>query len=414
MQLLHSAATKAAPVDKYVEAKELFDGDSLLAGAVEYPPEGTDDDDVVDHYYQAFSVHQKDSIVAGCDDFFVLGNYAMMIEEVLQARHQADVPAGCSCLEKVEDFELCSGEQTPFKRYPGGTKAKTCITGWIVHDRPFTRETSVDALQTLSARVGPIIVPGTTVHSLGNERDMNIDGFTVVYLRSGRARINYNPKAIERRPFLTECRLTRKRLSGKMPEAIFHRLVGYLHAGKWPKSHPFECIVPSTSMYTSGGWGSQSDNTFGAVDVLMMRDLTLKLWPRVYWWRDETGPYSSQNQYTFAGAIQDALLYLHGIEAHAKDALEIVAAEANEDYDWRTKDDLWSEETPPTREEHVEYWGKAHDLGRWHTNLKFCKFLRSEAKAMKIKIPKPPVMPLSPTALRKLAAAKHKKRRKKR
>ena len=229
MELVHSESTTVVLTrDRVNQERLLTENEDLLAGAVFH--DVTDDEDyLVDRYWEAFSVDQYERVIAGRPDY-VLGAYEADVLEQISTQYDSGLPDGCSYIQRVDSWEVTRSHQIPMRRRRRPLPPSKKISGWLVHDRPCTGETDYELLVVLCVQVnGPLIITPYAYNELGETEGLNDYGFTVRWRRSGVWQINYNPEAIERRPYVAARKEVTELLKGSWPDELLYDLFQGLH-----------------------------------------------------------------------------------------------------------------------------------------------------------------------------------------
>jgi hypothetical protein len=328
------------------------------------------------------------------DDDFVIGQTEAEIQHALESRHPA--PDG---LTMVYQHSFQRREpNTGWGRRQWKTKS---VEGWVIAKKPICLANDIEFYQRMSNQHGAILVPWRHVRDLGDSEGLNAEGFTVCDGHGGFAQVNHNPRAIELRPYHDERRRVKKRLQGKFPQDVLDDLYAMLHTDNWPMSHPHHGVVSAQERHYTRGWGHQTSVHFDMRQIMDLLEFNLKVW-KVRWWRDKDCHYRVSDR------IERALWYLHGVEAEAfarRDRELQTAHDAWVEYwkDFRADPEPYSTDEP---QDWPEYRAEWQEGTRNSLTIRFCRWLRAEARAVKAKMPKKPVLP-------KLPGRKKKKKRKK-
>lgn len=409
MQVVHSAGTR--PSDLAAEAQQqspLQEGNFLGGACLNHGG----DDMVVREYWEPFTVHNVEAVVGRHEpDEIVLGSYAEEIAERLRDRYDIDTPPGGSRVVQVDAFELCRTARSD--RYYHRRKSHR-HTGWVILDRPLMRDIPLGALVDICLQFGPVLVNAGTGDLPQTDDAWARAGFTIrERAHELGLQVNYNPKAIARRPWTREKREAQRRLRGDWPADVLHNLAAKLHPQNYPSDHPFCVIVVGPPLTETRGWGNKRDLAFSPTEIMQLRDLTLKLWPGQHWWRtkDDSKTYWQEN-FSFKGWLAKALLYVHSAEQKVAEDTATCVSRAKHEYACRVAENavVKDAEELPTEEEYVRDRLAAMQHRHWPVVGRFCKWLRAEARACQVPMPKKPVIPLSPAQKEKLARKRRKQR----
>lgn len=407
MEIIHSDRTR--PSDLAAEAAKIspLQEGGLLAGAVLHE---AGEDAVVGEYWAPFSTHELERVTASYEgEDLVLGSYAEEIERQLRLRYDRGLPPGTTYVLRVQNLVLTKKSVTNRRYYARPKSQRALAAGWVVLDKPYLLNATLSRLQEISLQLGPVLVdPGVNDLPYDAEEWAN-HGYT--YRERAHelaAQVNYNPKALRLRPYREEKREAEKRLAGRWPQEVLHRLASSLHPDFYPSEHPFKGVVQGKERSYRYGWGYSRDTDFDEKDILAYRDLTLKLWPRQYWWRSQDGekPGWHGNRNTFEDYLSDALLYVHGVEQKAREFREKQDAENRELYARRFADIPQDRKEWMSEETYLELQSSFER--HWGSRVRLCRWLRSEARACGIKMPRKPVIPLSPTRKEQLRRKRRK------
>jgi hypothetical protein len=285
-------------------------------------------------------------------------------------------------------------------------RPKETIDAWFIERRPVCTSTDIEILKTVTASVGPVLLPYGAV-----SRDTLTDEMFVVRDRKNdMLQVNHNPKVVMMRPYREAKKRYAQRTAGELPKELRHLLYSAVHPGNWPNDHDFTGCVSGKELYSRGGWNRQTPVDFDLEEILECLDLTRKLDRKGWgWWRDKNIHGCWGND--FHSALHDSLDYLHGLEARADKMDKDHMASSRAAFDQWIVPELQEEgKDVPTFEEWYGSERKSdprfgNESGRV-TLRRFCRWLRAEARACKIKVPPKPKEPVKP-------GAKKKKKRKK-
>lgn len=367
---------------------------SRLAGAKLLRAQHDDDPDM----FVPFDINKLKEVLDGKDeDDFVLGETDAEIQAVLEGRHPA--PGGMTFVYKTSVSRRYRKEHGCYSRHRWDNKH---VEGWVIARRPVCLANDTATYKELSTQHGALFIPCSHGNDL-SETDFNAAGFTLVDAGSF-WQINYNPRAIELRPHHVKRREMKKRLRGYFPKDVLHGLYAMIHTDNWPHDHPFRDVVRALDLTETRGWGNTANLERSVGDILDLLALNRKVF-RKRWWRD-----SARNSYGPHSQIEAALPYLHGVEDQARTGMKNRLEEIHRDWleyveDFKERPEEFDTDEPITFEEYrPDYQERAKDCEA----LRLCRWIRAEARAMKVKMPRKPVMP----TLRKKKRKRKKKRRK--
>jgi hypothetical protein len=263
----------------------------------------------------------------------------------------------------------------------------------------------VEELLRICIEVGGIVlIPDNHRLSRSTQEEMEDYGLTSSSNGGDMWRINFNPKAIARRPYYEAKRAYKKRMRGFLKNNTCLELMGCV--SNFPSFHPLDGVAEHKEIRHYGGWG-YSTSHFTTRDVLDVKNQMLKIAPGQHFWRD-----SSNWKY----CLDTAATYLHGIE-------DGIAGEQAAYYEDRLKGYAsyrQSFHTDPDSSHRSTYdYKPIHKPGKFKNyqrsearekefkkRLEFCRWIRSELRVAGVKLVKKPVKPVLPS--------KRKKKKKKR
>lgn len=301
----------------------------------------------------------------------VLGRDEAEIERQLETYHPA--PKGltnilrCDHVFRVTD----SWKKTYYRsrRIMGEYK----FDGWIVLPKPLATTDNLDELLGLIKEHGPLLVEYDQYVLWGKTEGLRDAGFTCVGRRFDLYQVNFNPRRTSLKPYRDKVSTYEDRITGRFPANAIEDLFEAMR----PDVRNNGCSCPSLLL-------TNADEKPSLDDIRDLFELN-QIISKSKWWR-ETDPGGAHiyrkaihkcderhgNRYKFSEAIAACLPYLHAFEAQA---LKQKAGE----------DEYHKDEPLPA---------KLRTTGRTH--LWFCQFLRNEARAFKLKIPRPPMEPVRP------------------
>ena len=217
--------------------------------------------------------------------------------------------------------------------------------GWLILDRWYVDDPDDEALIQLTQKYGPILVQSEFVWKQSEEK-LRERGFVLACRRFGLHQINFNPKRTSTDPY----RLALKKYNETQRGFKEDDLRGL-----------YACLLPQNAYGRDRFCSVRTYEDFSIYGIRELLDLSKLLWPeKAGWWRDvstSTSYYRGRKRIwlpcKFKDCMASCLTYLRWEEQH------------------------FTEDTSDDR--------------KW-----LCRFIRREAKAMKLKIPpkqKPPKKP---------------------
>ena len=444
-------------------AEKTENGPLLEIAGARYRPAVRDGDPDL---YQLVGPDKVDEIINDTDPdrqaMHVLASTEERVRRVLRARHPA--PPGGTMLWRADKVVVAVGRENDNgwrRRLDWIEKPiKNCF---IILDKPlFEAAETVEQLQALSQEHGPILITEDQYTSIwkycphGQKRYEQAEqaGFTVLERRNSLWQVNYNPKAFELRGYRQVKNRYLARTSGSFPKDVIRDLFIKLSPSNWPSSHPFDGVVSSVELEIRKGWGHTQNLYPGLRTLVKLIELNRKLLPEPWYRHGEpkTSRYYQQYSSCIDKAVEAALPYIHGVEevAHlkladarvrCKEYYQTYLESCRERWDLHqaAKDTLSADGCPHeavdvdqtdqqlrdqansgrygseneitprwTEEEYIKHQMGSEEIDAQH-NLKLCRWLRREAKALKLKLPAKPVQPLSPAQLRERQKARKKR-----
>jgi hypothetical protein len=352
--------------------------DSTLAGVKKQFPEHEEDPVV----FVPFGMKDLDAVYENLDpDDYVIGQEDSEIQYALERRFP--VPDGMTKIYKG-NFRIRSSVRVGY--YSRKKWATNTVEGWCVSTRPICQANDLDTYRELCVKHGVLFLPFRHDWS---EEELNAAGFTVCEGGGGFTQINYNPRSIELRPHRAKQREVKKRLNG-FPKEVLYDLFDMIHTDHWTYEHPCHGIFRGWDRFETRGWGHRKYRTCSISDVLQLLDANLRVWNK-RWWRCK----DTSSCYNPPAIVREALLYLHGVEDDAKKCLaDKVAALRREWADYvkafeKNPEDYETDKPLEWEEYRKQYREDLEDSDE----LRICRWLRTEARAMKVKMPRRPVMP---------------------
>lgn len=285
------------------------------------------------------------------EEGYVLGADVETIVMQLHDRHPPKHPSGTMIYPETRS-------RTDWDHNAGRNRTITKRV-WYLLKYPFCASKDIDELRSISVSAGTLLVENS--HAAPYiEANFTVRGSRLGKSTDELMRVRYSPETFARRPYYEEKKAYEKRISCKLSRAMSHGLMSRLC--DWPPDHPARDIGRPPELYISGGWRTNPAE-FSMEAILAMRDTLLRL-DKCKFWRGK-----ENDDYEWREALRPVLDRIHAIEAQARE--DIARLEPEED-----------EDCNPCK------W--------WEERLRFCRWLRVEARAMKVKMPRKPVKPLTP------------------
>ena len=283
----------------------------------------------------------------------VLGSSEETILEQIQISHPCKVPGGTFLYRHEWRVEKTEKENSSYRRSRRYHTGQFVIKrGWLVMERPVVYLADIPSLQSVALQHGAVLVPADAVDMLGNRDDLREAGFTVVDRRFDLVQINFAPNYARLTKWRNRVKEYEARVGTEFPDLAIAAFYILMEPKSGPEGHELLAV----------------DKNAHAVyyEVVRLWKTVKRFWGP-FWRREHTSVYvddytgsgrgwgrgrrrrgSGKNaSYTFKTALEACLPFLHGMEKQEK--------------------------------------YKA-----------FCKFLRVEARAAKVKIPAAPRKPKKP------------------
>jgi hypothetical protein len=395
MKLVHTPSTRAPVAPTLPEV-----GARPFVGAVKRDRHCDNDPD----FYETFKQEDLLEIADGRRDYLV-GDTEDEITEQLERRF----PRVHDNAVRVARATCCS-LRVDGKTWRGGHKwEREEFDGWVILEEglPLCLEQSMDIWKQVSADVGSFLV---WVHDVQHHSTKTLaeEGFTCSHYCGDFYRVRYNPGAIARRPYNEELRHYKKRVQGFFPKELLNALYGMLSPQRWPDQHPFKEVLCGKDLYHTRGWGHRVDNDFDVSEVLSLIEANRKLWKEKFWRAHKSWRGENENK----DDIRKLLEYVHGVETNADEKEREFWESERSRYGhyrrrWHENPENYATKKPvPFSQFHVP---PPKDTVKQARQL--CRWLRREARAMGIKMPRKPERPLTPRQQEKKRCRKRKKRR---
>lgn len=316
------------------------------------------------------------------------------IELELENRHPCLID-GATYIEWYEGELSYMVEKTKFDYYthkhiPVWQKRKDDFQGWILLDTPRVISPTVTQLIAITTKHGPVLIN----HDAIKLSDLKEQGFTVSKRRFDMFQVNYSPRGVKTTAKNRKKREYENRMNKSFPEECLKTIYAVILSK-----------FRSQSAYRFLTGHEYPPDTCEFDDIRQIVEVWHKLFPKDYSWRtchytySFTGRRNRRRTYrqmgsTYMGlgaAITKCLQYLHGREDKIKKI-----AEKRKEHQAIYEEALKKASEQPTEEERLELLY----LERMYKSMEpppdmawFCRWLRREAKALKIEIPKKPVPP---------------------
>lgn len=425
MQIIHSPRTCVVdPAASSVEAA----GD--MAGALYIEPPRSKERP----FYQKLPVTQISQIIDSRNpEKHILADFPEQVMAELSRRYPPPRPEVSYILPA--DHVSISWERTDddYYRHRSEWTTKRFSDVWVILDRPLVSTTisSLAELKALSIALGPLLVESGAVNRLfphgylrtghtNLEYAANLEGFVVTPRTYGLMdlelyQVNYNPRAIAFKSFRQRKTKVETRLVEDFPDDVYFALYKTIRPDEWPSKHPFYHVAYGKDLtyQKAHGWGHRDVNqTFNENSIMRALQLSLKLWPGHKWWR-ESG-------HDFGEAVCKALPFIHGVERflckqQASWERQIAgwyeatlqgprryyaSGDTSEEYLDNQAEQQWNDESPhpvdrdpPTFDQFRAGYPRMENH-REIVRQALCRWLRQEARALKIPLPPPPKLPV--------------------
>jgi hypothetical protein len=308
-------------------------------------------------------------------DRYGIGGHEQVVGAVLRrSTNPCDVDAWRPCYDLSDMLshpapEVIYGsteaeiESEVWKRYPIEGEGVTLVTkdglGWEIERIPRLMHADLNLLQDACALHRPVLVGNDLVQALGGPERLLSLGFLLDDRRSRRAQlVRHNPRQVVINRWKRDVEGLRQYFGPEFPPALVGELFEAVRPEHWHAEHPYKGILKTDCKATGGedgrrgSWGSRHrrlrwpelvNHADAPKTVLTLVEIGGKLgrgehrrpWRRTGQWKD---------------LVERLVEYIHGVEASG-------------DADWK-------------------------DLARW---------VRSEARAAKVKIPRMKRLPSRPT-----------------
>lgn len=390
ISIIHSDATRIPSLPAEVERESSLPEE--IAGCILREA----DDPGETEYYEILPLERIEEMIDS-NEVYIFGSHVDDLELELQRKHPA--PDDMTYVYRKRYLE------TRYYDYPGYSDRRRwhtkTINGWVVLKHPFCEPISLEELYGFWVRAeGPVLIPERQFHP----EELDAFGFTTQKRINDMWYVNFNPRAIE----LREYRKQRKEAQGLLSGCFLQETIDNLFEAVCPDRmpHDYDDLIHGYPRHESRGWGRTSTNHSSVDQILNALELAKKLgvYKERYWREWET----RYGQTGFKHALEEALWRVYGVEDKYKSRLEEHREEQRKDYavyvtGFAKDPSQYSTEEPIP---YSEYYKPDKCCMRM---LRFCRWLRSEARACKIRMPGRPKIPNMPVKLKK-----KKKRRRKR
>lgn len=372
MKVKHSKLTEVRSLPSEGGSEASDSAGSNLAGAVLIEGDPFD-------YYAPMPLRRVDEMLENRDDY-VFGSNIADLDIEIEKRHPCE----------MEGLQYVLRQQRKPIR-------------WLVLDRPYGSADSIEELYHLWVQIGrPIYTDNDWSFN-----QLDDFGFVARERKHNLLQVNYNPRAIELRGYRKQRSQVKKRRSGVFPQTTINGIFRAVSVDQMP--HRYSRIMGSVSTTYKIGWGRESDHDFDIEAILLCLDLAKKLGVKVPYWREYAGTW--REAVNFESYLQEAILYVHSVEDSAYKELEAQKATVKSWYQeyvnrFEKNPEEFSTDTPMSFDEYLQDLDWNGGANRLQQRLRFCRWLRAQARAMKIKMPRKPVMPKIPPK------SKHKRKRK--
>jgi len=286
----------------------------------------------------------------------VVGESLEAVAELLQAQYPN--PHGLSML-------LYGRQDVPTKedRHSGSRRRRydtEYLTGWRVLTHPaVTHEDwkTEEELQTLSLEYGGVWIDSDSYSELGYEPGARNKGFVPRDTLSNSSSrdwtfIRYNPRNYQLKAWKVEKARIEELLKGAYPQGLLEHIGKAMAPVNWPRKHRFWAVLDA----------SPDTELEGLLRLLKFSRFMVPC--RAFWRKYSTG-HTRQGNVTFRDTIDKLLIYTYGVVEHARKCL------ANKD-------------------------GYGAGKRQARAALVFTKWIKEEARALKLKMPDRPVVPPKP------------------
>jgi hypothetical protein len=320
--------------------------------------------------YQSFDVWKLTQdfkeLMAARDDRVLVAESPTELRQMIENKHPA--PAyNMTCLQQFSDYV-----NTTSNRYSG----QEHVHGYKVLPYPLAQEVeSVEALQNLCIEHKSVFISDETSRALGGGyqgSNLKNKGF-VVYEGTDLHRVTFNPRNYELKAWREEKEKINQLLTGEFPSGSLNVLRLALCPSQWRSEHVISKVLVA-------------DDRSTVYTIMRLLEIAKKFLPkskRTYY-RNLT-IYNTKYYHAHVEvkeAIKGMLVYIWGAEDKATLVL---------------KNPMFSKASLDRRD--------ANDL------MGFCRWLRSEAKALKLPIPPKPVVPPKPLSPAEIQRAAERKKR---
>lgn len=394
LKLKHSSATRV--VDLPSEGSQPG-GEELVeyAGAVFRESERDDEPD----YYQLLPLEKIDEML-DAREHYIFGSNPEDLELELEKLHPA--PDGLRHVVRRRRLQISTSYN--HRSYYGRDRTRWTskdVNGWLITKEPYGTAASLQELFELwTLAGGPIL----TDDDAWSEESLNDAGFTCQYRNNDMMRVNFNPRAIELRPYRAKQREVKKQLCGEFEDGDVHAMFTLVSVDRM--AHGYGHLLRGVQLYESRGWGHRRNRECEVSEILGCLELARKLGALPHYWRGNAG-YGTRE---FKSVVASMLERIHGVEdSYRQQWADHVENTKKRWYQYVEAFHEEPEEYDTDEPVSLEEFLKNHDQHRAKAYLKFCRWLRREAKAVEVPIPKRPQMPKLPRNKKK----KRKKRRRK-
>jgi len=329
-----------------------------------------------------------DTIIKAPDSDVILcaedDNDKETLERLVMGKHES--PVGCTVLDPYEtdDFSY---------RRRGRRHHRDAVKGWRVlrwplvldeHDDPI----SVTRVRSLCAEYGTILVDGPGMSKLraeaGGEIELRTYGF-VITSSGDFYKFRWNALSAAMQDWRKTSKSTSTRLVAFFTEKALAQVGHCVNPTNWPHEHPYANMLSGREDYgfygrkvdrygnqvRRGSSGHRTEYSKYKIDeILQFIALNKKLCPKLKPWLEIKTYNNGGYDKSLAVALEECFENIHAVEERCR------------------KERTVTKKSEPLAKETA----KAAEV-----TLRFCRWLRAQAKVLNVKLPKPAKLPPKPT-----------------
>jgi hypothetical protein len=331
-------------------------------------------------------------------DDLILGDSEDIIEERLESLYPCE-DKQCSRVHRGR-FEIGEEDNTRrASRYSRSARYDiNYVEAWEITKEPLAFGIEdIETLKELVLRNRVVLISNNTLDRLG-DKELTAAGFIVRTASRMRFRVSYNPDLLAQKATREVVARIKARMVEMFPLKLMFLLFQATRPSKWPEHHPFKDSVGNhgcKTVYMDEEPNYTRNDNVESREIMQQLALSRKLWPKGEpWWREYEWSGTIDGEYkvlSWTFLISEALRYIHGVEAGiAKRATALAAWRKEIDEEFKN-----DKVAGLTNDDQIDqYYQHANSKQETIDNDKaLCRWIRREARALKLPIPAPPKLP---------------------